>query len=153
MEQELWILVRLLIAALLGAVVGFERGLAGKAAGLRTHTLLAITAALFVSFGELFAADALPLAPAGPAGNFRVQIEPLATVQALITGVSFVSAGLVFVAESRNRVKNLTTAASILATVGIGVAVGLERYVLATGCTLLVLAVLRLLPQLDQDDG
>ena len=151
MEQELWMLLRLLVAGSLGGVIGFERGLAGKAAGLRTHILIAINAALFVSFSALFSVASEPLAPPGQPGNFRVQIEPLATVQALVTGLSFLGAGLIFVAESRDRVKNLTTATTILVTAGVGVAVGLERYILATGCTLLVLVVLRLLPQLDRE--
>jgi putative Mg2+ transporter-C (MgtC) family protein len=151
MEEELRILLRLVIAATLGGTIGFERGRSGKAAGLRTHCLLALTAALFVSFSDLFATAALPIAPPPPAGNFRVQIEPLATIQALLTGVSFLGAGLIFVTEARERVKNLTTAAAILATAGIGIAAGIERYLLAVGSTLLVLLVLRLLPHQDRD--
>jgi putative Mg2+ transporter-C (MgtC) family protein len=150
MELELWILLRLGIAALLGGLIGFERGRAGKAAGLRTHSLIAMGAALFVSFSVLFTIASQPLIPPGEPGNFRIQIEPLATVEALVTGISFLGAGLVFVAETqaRERVKNLTTAATILVTAGVGVAVGLERYVLAVGCTLLVLAILWLVPQI-----
>lgn len=151
MELELWILLRLLGAGTLGGAIGFERGLAGKAAGLRTHILIAITAALFVSFSDLFTIDSQPLAPPGQPGNFRIQVEPLATVQALISGLSFLGAGLIFVAETRDRVRNLTTATTILATAGVGIAVGLERYILAAGCTLIVLAVLRFLPSFDQE--
>ena len=153
LELELWILLRLLVAGVLGGLIGWERGSAGKAAGLRTHILVAIGAALFVSFTTLFAIAYQPLAPDGPAGNFRVQIEPLATVQVIITGISFLGAGLIFVSQSRSQVKNMTTAASLFVTAAIGVAVAIERYVLAGGCTLLVLAVLRLLPQLDQSEG
>ncbi len=85
MELELWILLRLFVAALLGAVVGYERERTGKDAGLRTHMLVALGAAMFVSFDELFAIAARPLVPPGAPGNFRIQIEPLATVTAVVT--------------------------------------------------------------------
>lgn len=145
MEQEFWILVRLLVAALLGGLIGFEREFNGKDAGLRTHMLVAIGAALFVSFTELFTFATEPLAPPGPAGNFRLQIEPLATVEAIVTGISFLGAGTIFVGGRRNRVRGLTTAASIWVTAAVGIAAGLERYVLAVGSTLIILGVLWLL--------
>src|SRR5215217_3693075 len=97
MELELWILLRLSIAALLSALIGYERERTGKDAGLRTHMLVAIGATLFVSFTDLFVIAALPIAPAGPPGNLRVQIEPLATVEAIVTGISFLGAGTIFV--------------------------------------------------------
>jgi putative Mg2+ transporter-C (MgtC) family protein len=147
MELELFILARLCIAAFLGGIIGFERERAGKAAGIRTHSLIAIAAALFVSFSMLFTLAALPLAPTGDPGNFRVQIEPLATIEAFVTGISFLGAGLIFVTEGRERVKNLTSAATVLVTTGIGVAVGLDRYILAVGCTLLVVTILWVVPK------
>lgn len=151
MEQELWILLRLVVASLLGGLIGFERGESGKAAGLRTHMLIAVGAALFVSFTALFTLASAPLAPPGPAGNFRLQIEPLATIEAVVTGISFIGAGVIFVSGRRDKVKNLTTAASIWVTAAIGVAVGIERYFLAGGATLLVLIILRLLPSSASD--
>jgi putative Mg2+ transporter-C (MgtC) family protein len=149
METDLWILLRLAISALLGGLIGIERGNAGKATGLRTHMLIAISATLFVSFTALFAIAALPLAPGGPAGNFRIQIDPIGSIDAIVTGVSFLGAGIIFVSGKENEVRNMTTAASIWVTAAIGVAVGLERYVLAIGTTLLVLMILRLIPSMD----
>jgi putative Mg2+ transporter-C (MgtC) family protein len=149
MELELWILVRLVIAAILSGLIGYERERHGKDAGLRTHMLVAVGAALFVSFTDLFLIEYLPLAPPGPAGNFRVQIEPLATVEAIVTGISFLGAGTIFVAGRQGRVKGLTTAASIWVTAAMGIAVGLERYVLATGSTVLILIILRVIGRLD----
>jgi len=149
MELELWILLRLLIAAALSGLIGYERERGGKQAGLRTHMLVAVGATLFVSFTDLFLLVFQPLAPPGPAGNFRVQIEPLATVQAIVTGISFLGAGTIFVSGRRGRVKGLTTAASIWVTAAVGIAVGLERYVLATGTTILVLVILHLLQRFE----
>ena len=159
MELELWILLRLLIAATLSGLIGYERERTGKQAGLRTHMLVAVGAALFVSFTQLFTLDAIPLAPPGPPGNLRVQIEPLATVQAIVTGISFLGAGTIFVSGQHGRVKGLTTAASIWVTAAVGIAVGLERYVLAAGTTVLVLVILQVLnrfevpPAHNNDEG
>jgi putative Mg2+ transporter-C (MgtC) family protein len=149
MEIEFWILLRLAIAALFSAAIGYERERTGKQAGLRTHMLVAVGAALFVSFTELFTIEAQPLAPAPPAGNFRVQIEPLATVEAIVTGISFLGAGTIFVSGGKERVRGLTTAASIWVTAAVGIAVGLERYVLALGSTILILLILHAMQRLE----
>ncbi len=149
MDLELWILVRLVIAAALSGLIGYEREYSGKQAGLRTHMLVAVGAALFVSFNELFTSASLPLAPPGPVGNFRVQMEPLTTVEAIVTGISFLGAGTIFVSGRRGRVKGLTTAASIWVTAAVGIAVGLNRYVLAVGATALILVILHLLSRFD----
>src|SRR5262249_23902844 len=149
---ELWILLRVVIAILLGGVIGYERERTGKAAGLRTHMLVAVGATLFVSFTDLFAIESHALAPAGPAGNFRVQIEPLTTVQAIVTGISFLGAGTIFV-SGRNRVRGLTTAASIWVTAAVGISVGLERYLLAVGSTLLILLILHVVGRLEIERG
>jgi putative Mg2+ transporter-C (MgtC) family protein len=149
MELELWILLRLLIASALSGLIGYERERTGKNAGLRTHMLVAVGATLFVSFTQLFTIDTLPLAPPGPPGNFRLQIEPLATVEAIVTGISFLGAGTIFVSGRRGRVKGLTTAASIWVTAAVGIAVGLERYVLAAGTTVLILIILHFVSRFE----
>jgi len=149
MDLELSILVRLVIAAALSGLIGYEREYSGKQAGLRTHMLVAVGAALFVSSTALFTSASLPLAPPGPVGNFRVQIEPLTTVEAIVTGISFLGAGTIFVSGRRGRVKGLTTAASIWVTAAVGIAVGLNRYVLAVGATALILVILHLLNRFD----
>jgi putative Mg2+ transporter-C (MgtC) family protein len=151
LETELWILLRLAVAAALGGVIGFERELTGKHAGLRTHMLVALGSAMFMSFMDLLAIEGRPLAPEGPAGNFRVQIEPMAVVTAIVTGISFLGAGTIFTSGREGRVKGLTTAASIWVTAAVGIAVGLERYLLAGGATLLVLIILRLLIRLESN--
>lgn len=149
MELEVWIILRVAAAALLGGLIGLEREYQGKDAGLRTHMLVAMGATLFVSFTDIFAAESRHIAPAGPAGNFRVQIEPLATVQAIVTGISFLGAGTIFVGGEKNRVHGLTTAASIWITAAIGIAVGLERYMLAGTVTAIILVVLWIMGKLS----
>jgi putative Mg2+ transporter-C (MgtC) family protein len=111
--------------------------------------VLAAALALFVSFTQLFTIDALPLAPPGPPGNLRLQIEPLATVEAIVKGISFLGAGTIFVSGRRGRVIGLTTAASIWVTAAVGIAVGLERYVLAAGSTVLILVILQVLGRFE----
>jgi putative Mg2+ transporter-C (MgtC) family protein len=149
MDLELWILLRLLIATALSGLIGYERESSGKQAGLRTHMLVAVGAALFVSFTQLFTIDATSFAPPGPVGNLRVQIEPLATVEAIVTGISFLGAGTIFVSGRHGHVKGLTTAASIWVTAAVGIAVGLERYVLAAGSTVLILVILQVLRRFE----
>jgi putative Mg2+ transporter-C (MgtC) family protein len=146
---ELWILLRLVIASILSGLIGYEREYTGKQAGLRTHMLVAVGAALFVSFNDLFALESMPLAPPGAAGNFRVQIQPLSIVEAIVTGVSFLGAGTIFVSGRVGRVKGLTTAASLWVTAAVGIAVGLERYVLAGGATLLILVILHIMHRFE----
>ena len=153
MELELWILLRLVVAATLSGLIGYERERTGKDAGLRTHMLVAIGATMFVSFTDLFAIESLPFAPAGPPGNFRVQIEPLATVESIVTGISFLGAGTIFVSGKGRRVRGLTTAASIWVTAAVGIAVGLERYVLAAGATVLILIILHVLDKLEVSEA
>lgn len=149
MEIEVWILLRLVVAMALGGVIGYERELIGKQAGLRTHMLVAVGAALFVSFNELFAIAARLLAPPGPVGNFRVQLEPLAIVQAIVTGISFLGAGTIFVSGKGKHVTGLTTAASIWVTAAVGIAIGLERYILAVGSTILIWVILHIMNRFE----
>lgn len=138
MDLDMWILFRLVVAAALTGFIGINRQRTGKDAGLRTHMLVGMGSALFVSFGDLFIIDTQRLTPPGPAGNFRLQVEPLSTVQAIVTGVSFLGAGTIFVSGRHDRVKGLTTAASIWVTAAVGIAVGLDRYIIAVGSTLLI---------------
>lgn len=142
MDIEFLILLRLLTAALFGSLIGYERQRHGKEAGLRTHMLVAIGAALFVDFGELFMLRFVPLVPPGEPGNFRLQIEPLTMVQSIIMGVSFLGAGNIFFSREKNRIHGLTTAASLWITAAVGIAVGLSRYWLAAGSTLIVVVIL-----------
>ena len=136
---EVSILIRLVVAVVLGGVIGWEREAAGKAAGVRTHMLVALGAALFVALGdavlERFALQRL--------SGADIRSDPLRIVEAVVAGVSFLGAGTIFVSHGRERVEGLTTAAAIWATAAVGIATGLERFALAVGATVLVFLILR----------
>jgi putative Mg2+ transporter-C (MgtC) family protein len=142
MENDLTIFLRLLIVILLAGALGWERETSGKAAGLRTHILVGVGSVLFVVLGEVFVE------------KFRVydqsmRFDPIRIVEAIVTGISFLGAGIIFVAREKGTVKGLTTAASIWATSGVGMAVALERYFLAFGSTLIIFIVLRFLAYIE----
>ena len=127
------IVVRLGVAALLGCVLGWEREHAGKAAGVRTHMLVAMGAALFVLVAQQSGIAA--------ADNSRV-------LQGIIAGVGFLGAGTILKGDGDNQVKGLTTAAGIWLTAAIGIAAGLGHEATAVLSTVLALAVLWLIPVL-----
>jgi putative Mg2+ transporter-C (MgtC) family protein len=137
-EQVTRIMTRLLLAGLLGGVLGYERESRGKAAGIRTHMLVAMGAALFVlvpSLGGMAVAD-----------MSRV-------IQGVVTGVGFLGAGAIIKHRDEEDVQGLTTAAGIWMTAAIGVACGLGRESTALLSTLLALVVLVLLPRLVGRDS
>ena len=127
------ITMRLLIAALLGAILGFEREHKGKAAGVRTHMLVAMGAALFVLVPQVSGAESDAMS--------RV-------VQGVIAGIGFLGAGTILKNKDgdESHVKGLTTAAGLWMTAAIGVAAGLGRESTAVLSTLLALAVFSVMP-------
>ncbi len=134
--------VRLLIAAVLGGLLGFEREQKGKAAGVKTHMLVALGSAIFMI---------IPL-------QIGVQPAELTRVmQGMVAGVGFLGAGTILKAESEQRVKGLTTAAGIWMTSAIGMTAGLGQESSAVLCTLLALIVFSVMPRImrlvDKDDG
>ena len=145
MHPDFVVLGRLVVAALLAAVLGWERERAGKAAGLRTHMLVGIASALYTGLAGLATAD---LAQTG--GDFRA--DPIRVIQAIAVGIGFLGGGMIFVNRSQDRVVGLTTAASIWATAAMGMAVGLAHYRLAVGVTVLLTLVLRVLVRFDVAD-
>ena len=142
--HQLGLLSRLLVALILAGALGWERESRGKAAGLRTHMLVGMSAALFVILGEEMVNDFANV-------NAPLRLDPIVVLSAVASGISFLGAGSIFVSRD-STVKGLTTAASILATSAVGIAAGLERYVLAVGSTLLLLIVLSLLGRLEPRD-
>ncbi|MCA9224491.1 MAG: MgtC/SapB family protein, partial [Planctomycetales bacterium] len=114
------------LAAVVGGLVGLEREFADKPAGLRTHMFVAAGAALFMLMGnELIDKYHLDAPVAG------LSADPIRIVQAIVIGISFLGAGTI-VHQSGERVEGLTTAASIFFTAGLGIAVSLGQYVLAS---------------------
>jgi putative Mg2+ transporter-C (MgtC) family protein len=127
------ITVRLLMAAVLGAILGFEREHKGKAAGVRTHMLVALGAALFVLVPQMSGSQADAMS--------RV-------VQGVIAGIGFLGAGTILKNNEgdEGHVKGLTTAAGLWMTAAIGVSAGLGREATAVLSTLLALAILSVMP-------
>jgi putative Mg2+ transporter-C (MgtC) family protein len=130
--QIVRILVRLLLAAALGGMLGYERERKGKAAGVRTHMLVAMGAALFVLVPQL--------GGMGIADMSRV-------IQGVVAGVGFLGAGAILKRQSQDDVQGLTTAANVWMTAAIGIACGLGRESTAVLSALLTLAVLSVIPK------
>jgi putative Mg2+ transporter-C (MgtC) family protein len=128
------VVTRLGAAVILGGLVGFERWEEGKSAGLRTHMLVSLGAALFV------------LVPY----EARVAPEQITRViQGLTTGIGFLGAGTILQLTAEHRVRGLTTAASIWATAAVGTAVGLGWIWPAAVTVILVLLILYFVGQLE----
>lgn len=137
-QSQVQILVKLVVAMFLGALLGLERELANKPAGLRTHMLVAGAAALLVVLAEFsverFQADL---------GGTLVRSDPIRILEAVIAGISFLGAGTIIRSRQDGSVEGLTTAASMLFIAAVGTAVALDRYILAGGATILALLILR----------
>jgi putative Mg2+ transporter-C (MgtC) family protein len=144
-ELELTILGRLLVAGVLAGILGWEREKAGKSAGLRTHILVGMAAALYTGLAELAVGDY-------PTAGDEFRSDPIRAIQAVAVGIGFLGAGVIFVVPSGERVSGLTTAASIWATAAVGIAAGLAHFVLAGGATLLLALVLWLVVRLEKPD-
>jgi putative Mg2+ transporter-C (MgtC) family protein len=129
--------LRLGSAVAIGALVGFDRGLRQKPAGLRTHALVSLGAAVMTVTG-------LELTPTEPAAISRV-------LQGVIAGVGFLGGGVILRDAQDQRVRGLTTAASIWIVAGLGMACGAGHWrtgLLASGFTLFVLVAGRRIEQL-----
>lgn len=136
-QAQLSVLGTIAFAALLGGVVGYEREIAARPAGLRTNMLLAAAAALLVAVSDLLAERF-----ASQQYAELVRVDPVRIIEAVVTGVAFLGAGTIF-RRGGDMVTGLTTAASMLLVAAIGVVVGLGQYVLACGVAVIALLVLR----------
>src|SRR5262245_35121886 len=137
LSADLYVLFQSVIAITLGGVLGWEREKAGKWAGFRTHMLVCLASMLLVRCGQLIVTEwEDDLRP----GTWMA--DPMRLLEAIATGVAFIGAGTVFRAGRDNVPRGLTTAATLLTVAPIGVAVAIERYILAVGITLLAFLVL-----------
>src|SRR5690606_5203999 len=121
---------RLLVAVVLGGLLGYERESRGISAGLRTHMLVALGAAIFVL---------VPL----EAGVSQADLSRV--LQGVVTGVGFLGAGAIIKLNQEQEIKGLTTAASVWLTAAIGVAAGMGREMTAILSALLALFILAVL--------
>ena len=132
---------RLMMAALLAGIVGFEREWRHKPAGLRTHILVAIAACLFIIIG-------LEMATLEWGTSEQLQFDPLRLIEAVTAGVAFLAAGIIF--TSQGEVRNITTGASMWLAGAIGLACGAGQILLAVLTAGVVVGVLILLRQLEK---
>ncbi len=123
--DELEIVARLVLAAAVGGFVGLERELRGYPAGIRTLALVAIGAALFTEISQLLG------------GNDRVAAQ-------IVTGIGFIGAGLIF--REGYSVRGITTAATIWAVAAMGMAIGVQLYIVAIAGAVLLFLVLEAQP-------
>jgi putative Mg2+ transporter-C (MgtC) family protein len=138
-QGQLDVLGRIAFAGLLGGVIGWEREWARKPAGVRTQMFVAAGAALFMVLGEAIVRHFQ--AQSQPDGSI-VSADPIRIIHAIVIGVSFLGTGTIVRRDEGGGVEGLTTAASVLLTTGIGLAVAMRQYILATGMTFLTILVL-----------
>ena len=130
--------VRLLVAAILGGMLGLERESKGRAAGLKTHILVSIGSALFVMAPLLSGID--------PGDVTRV-------MQGIVSGIGFLGAGAIIKLERDERIEGLTTAAGIWMVSAVGMAAGMGMEIMALATTLIALAVVNTIPKLMRNDA
>jgi len=130
-SEALRIIIRLLVAAILGGLLGYERELREKDAGIRTHMLVAVGTALFI------------VGPLQAGANLN---DMTRVMQGVVQGIGFLGAGAIIIGTSTRRTRGLTTAAGIWATAGIGMAAGLGMEVTAILSTFVLLFILAFLP-------
>jgi len=127
------ITLRLVLAAVLGGILGYERELKARSAGVRTHMLVAVGAALFV-VGPLQSGIPLP--------------DMSRVLQGIVQGIGFLGAGAIIVRASQHKIQGLTTAANIWATAAIGIVAGLGLEATAVLSTVIVLIILAVIPRI-----
>ncbi|MFP4052833.1 MAG: MgtC/SapB family protein [Phycisphaerae bacterium] len=136
-------LLRLLVSAALGGLIGLERQVRGRSAGFRTHLLVSLGAALVMVVSIRFA-DVYGNAP----GMENVQVDPARVAYGVMGGIGFLGAGAILLRG--HGIRGLTTAASLWCTASVGLATGFGMYVLAIFSAVLVLFALRVLGRLER---
>jgi putative Mg2+ transporter-C (MgtC) family protein len=126
-SDELTMVLRILLATVLGGVIGFQRERTGKPAGLRTHMLICIGSTLF-TLVSVFAFSGL--------------VDPSRVAAGIVTGIGFLGAGAIIFRTSDGYIAGLTTAATIWVAAGIGVAVGTGLYLASVVTTVVVMIIL-----------
>lgn len=138
LNTTLSFVIRILVASLIGAAIGFERKYRAKGAGIGTHVLVAIGAALFMIVSQN-----------GFLGTPRFDAARVAA--GVVTGIGFLGGGIIL--RQQNRVSGLTTAAGLWVTAAMGLTIGCGMYVLGVCCALIVLAWVDIVNRLSHKIG
>ncbi|CAM3162369.1 putative Mg2+ transporter-C (MgtC) family protein [Lactobacillus bombicola] len=125
-----WIL-RIIVASLCGALIGYERAIQRKSAGVRTHIVVAFSSSLFMIISKYGFNDLLKMS--------NIALDPSRIAAQIVTGISFIGAGTILI--KKQQISGLTTAAGIWATAAIGTAIGSGLYLLGITATLLLFIV------------
>lgn len=152
--SELEIILRLVLAVILGAMIGYNRSRHNKPAGLRTMALISLGSAAFTLIG-IEAVMQLSMLQTGEANltsgvSKMINLDSSRIIAGIVGGVGFLGAGAII--QSRGRVQGMTSAASIWVTSTIGVSAGLGLYVLAMTITFIAFIVLTLYCFFGHDD-
>ena len=128
---ELDWLLRIIVAAFYGGIIGYERAIQRKSAGVRTHIVVAIASALFMIVSKYGFTDLL---------NMRdIALDPSRIAAQIVTGISFIGAGTILV--RKEQISGLTTAAGVWATAAIGMAIGAGMYFIGILSTALLFVI------------
>ena len=133
--NDLVYLFRIVLSALAGAVIGYERQHRVKVAGLRTHILISMASALMMIVSKYAFFDVL-----ADYAHFGISLDVSRVAAGIIAGMGIFSGGIVFIGK-RGNVSGLTTAAGVWATIGIGMVIGAGMYTVGIGSVLIVEAV------------
>lgn len=131
-------IIRIGVASLLGAMIGIERKIRSKEAGLKTHFLVAVGSALIMVVSKYAFSDII--------FEDHMSLDPSRIAAQVVSGVGFLGAGTIII--QKQAVKGLTTAAGLWATAGIGLAIGAGMYVVGIGATILVLIGLEIVSRI-----
>ncbi|MCR4322691.1 MAG: MgtC/SapB family protein [Candidatus Azambacteria bacterium] len=131
--HQISMVISLLVATILGIIVGVEREFVRKEAGIKTYALVTLGAALFtvISFDPNFS-------------------DPSRIIAQIVTGIGFIGAGIIIFHQ--NKIHGLTTAAGLWVMAGVGIAVGMRQYALAVASTIIILFILFVLRKLKVED-
>jgi putative Mg2+ transporter-C (MgtC) family protein len=133
--QALRVLVRMILAVALGGVLGLQRTRSGKSAGLRTHMLVALGAALYALVPQ-------------EAGMKLADMSRV--IQGIVTGIGFIGAGAILKQSEAHQIHGLTTAAGLWLTAALGMAAGMGREVTAILGTALAFVILSFFQDLEE---
>lgn len=128
MNMNFELLLRVLIAGICGVTIGFERKNRMKEAGVRTHFVVSVGAALMMIISKYGFQDQI--------GWSNLSVDPSRVAAGVVSGVGFLGAGMIFM--QKNTVRGLTTAAGIWATAGIGMAIGAGMYLIGIGVMIII---------------
>ena len=136
--KEIEFLLRILLSAICGGVVGYERKNRGKGAGIRTHIIVAVASCLMMIVSQYGFADFFEYMSKHTM-NFELRLDPSRAAAQIVSGVGFLGAGMIFV--QKKMVTGLTTAAGVWAISGIGMAIGGGMYVLGVSCSVIIVII------------